>query len=288
MTVYFDPLAIDAGGSRASARSRRTLPSAGASRAALIDVPVCYGGELGPDLRDVAAFAAARKTRSSRCTRSREYRVYVVGFVPGFAYMARRRSRIAAPRRSSPRTKCRLARLRSPPGRPASIPSRRLAAGSSSAARRSNRSIHARANRFCSARRPRALYAIDRRVRDHGGTLTVVRPGMLTTVQDLGRWGHQASACRLPGRWTYSHRLANRLVGNDDDAAALEVTLVGPGTRGRRRGVARVRRRSHLTVNGNAGADERAFVVPPGGGFGSARRRRARLRSPSRRNRRRR
>ena len=60
-------------------------------------------------------------------------------------------------------------------------------------------------------------------------SLTVIRPGMLTTVQDLGRWGHQHLGVPVAGPmdW-YSHRLANRLVGNSDDAAALEITLVGP------------------------------------------------------------
>ena len=59
--------------------------------------------------------------------------------------------------------------------------------------------------------------------------LTILRPGMLTTVQDLGRWGHQHLGVPVAGPmdW-YSHRLANRLVGNPDDAAALEITLVGP------------------------------------------------------------
>lgn len=60
-------------------------------------------------------------------------------------------------------------------------------------------------------------------------SLTVVRPGMLTTVQDLGRWGHQHNGVPVAGPMdTYSHRLANHLVGNPQDAAALEVTLVGP------------------------------------------------------------
>jgi antagonist of KipI len=60
-------------------------------------------------------------------------------------------------------------------------------------------------------------------------SMTVVRAGMLTTVQDLGRWGHQHLGVPVAGPmdW-YSHRLANRLVGNSDHAAALEVTLVGP------------------------------------------------------------
>ena len=59
--------------------------------------------------------------------------------------------------------------------------------------------------------------------------LTIVRPGMLTTVQDLGRWGYQHLGVPVGGPmdW-YSHRLANRLVGNPDGAAALEITLLGP------------------------------------------------------------
>jgi antagonist of KipI len=59
--------------------------------------------------------------------------------------------------------------------------------------------------------------------------LTVIRPGMLTSVQDLGRWGLQASGVPVAGPMDlYSHLLANRLVGNESSAAALEVTLIGP------------------------------------------------------------
>ena len=59
--------------------------------------------------------------------------------------------------------------------------------------------------------------------------LTVIRAGMLTTVQDLGRWGYQHLGVPVAGPmdW-YSHRFANRLVNNEDAAAALEVTLLGP------------------------------------------------------------
>lgn len=59
--------------------------------------------------------------------------------------------------------------------------------------------------------------------------LVVVKPGMLTTVQDLGRWGFQDSGVPVAGPMdAYSHRQANHLVGNADTAAALEVTLIGP------------------------------------------------------------
>ena len=60
-------------------------------------------------------------------------------------------------------------------------------------------------------------------------TFTVVRPGMLTTVQDLGRWGRQHVGVPVAGPmdW-YSHRLANLIIGNSPDAAVLEVTMMGP------------------------------------------------------------
>jgi antagonist of KipI len=61
------------------------------------------------------------------------------------------------------------------------------------------------------------------------GSLRILRAGLLTTIQDLGRWGHQAQGVPVAGPMdAYSHRLANRLVANDDNLAALEITLVGP------------------------------------------------------------
>jgi biotin-dependent carboxylase-like uncharacterized protein len=61
------------------------------------------------------------------------------------------------------------------------------------------------------------------------GAITVIRPGLLSTVQDLGRWGSQASGVPVAGPMdTYSHRLANLLVANDAMAATIEVTLIGP------------------------------------------------------------
>jgi inhibitor of KinA len=72
---------------------------------ATIDVPVCYGGDLGPDLGDVARQAGCSQEQVIRLHTSRQYRVFVVGFVPGFAYMGPVDSRLALPRRSTPRTR---------------------------------------------------------------------------------------------------------------------------------------------------------------------------------------
>jgi len=59
--------------------------------------------------------------------------------------------------------------------------------------------------------------------------ITVIRAGMLTTVQDLGRRGHRAAGVPLSGAMdAFALRLANLLVGNAENTAALEYTLVGP------------------------------------------------------------
>lgn len=62
--------------------------------------------------------------------------------------------------------------------------------------------------------------------------LSILRPGMLTTVQDLGRWGFQSRGVPVSGALDlYSHRAANRLLGNNPGMATLEVTLMGPHLR---------------------------------------------------------
>jgi antagonist of KipI len=59
--------------------------------------------------------------------------------------------------------------------------------------------------------------------------IRVIRPGMLTTVQDLGRRGHLAEGVPSGGAAdTFALRVANLLVGNPEDAPALEITLTGP------------------------------------------------------------
>jgi antagonist of KipI len=62
--------------------------------------------------------------------------------------------------------------------------------------------------------------------------MSILRAGMFTTVQDLGRWGFQSRGVSVSGAmdW-YSHRLANRLLGNDPRMATLEVTMMGPQIR---------------------------------------------------------
>ncbi|WP_010241134.1 5-oxoprolinase subunit C family protein [Clostridium arbusti] len=60
-------------------------------------------------------------------------------------------------------------------------------------------------------------------------SIAVLNPGLLTSIQDLGRVGFQKYGVIVSGAMdTYSLRLANILVGNEEGEAALEITLVGP------------------------------------------------------------
>lgn len=98
------------------------------------------------------------------------------------------------------------------------------------------------------------------------GSLTVLRPGMQTTVQDGGRWGLQSRGVPVAGPMDpWSHRLANVLVGNPPDAATLEVALVGPELRfDDDRSVAVVGAEFELTLDDRLVADGRLLRVAGG------------------------
>lgn len=67
-------------------------------------IPVLYGGEWGPDLLDVAAFARQSVADTIRLHHAPLYRVYMLGFSPGFPYMGLVPASIAMPRLATPRT----------------------------------------------------------------------------------------------------------------------------------------------------------------------------------------
>lgn len=103
-TVYFDPLHVEASALEEDLRRMGSaLPDSAILEGGLIDVDVCYGGDLGPDLAHVAAFARAPEDEVIARHSALTYRVYVVGFLPGFPYMASVDPRLALPRRATPR-----------------------------------------------------------------------------------------------------------------------------------------------------------------------------------------
>lgn len=71
----------------------------------VIEIPVCYGGEYGPDLENIAELAGLTKEEVIRIHSSEEYLIYMLGFLPGFAYLGGLDERIHTPRLANPRIK---------------------------------------------------------------------------------------------------------------------------------------------------------------------------------------
>ena len=70
----------------------------------VVAIPVCYGGEYGPDLAELATIVKMTQEEVISEHSSQDYLVYMLGFTPGFPYLGGLSERIACPRLSSPRT----------------------------------------------------------------------------------------------------------------------------------------------------------------------------------------
>ena len=104
--IYFDPLRTDVPALMTQLESDVRRPSVrdGGQRPA-VRIPVCYGGECGPDLEAVATCARIDPADAVALHCGRTYRVFMLGFLPGFAYLASVDERIAVPRLATPRTR---------------------------------------------------------------------------------------------------------------------------------------------------------------------------------------
>ena len=103
VTVYIDPLAVDDSTAVEVVRSMASLPVTKSEEPRPLRLPVCYGGKYGPDLLEVSRYAQCSEHDVIRRHSSVMYRVYMLGFLPGFAYLGKVDQVIAIPRRKSPR-----------------------------------------------------------------------------------------------------------------------------------------------------------------------------------------
>jgi len=71
----------------------------------VIEIPVLYGGEMGPDLENVAAHNNKTTDEVIKIHTSEEYLIYMLGFIAGFPYLGGMSKEIATPRLKSPRVK---------------------------------------------------------------------------------------------------------------------------------------------------------------------------------------
>ncbi|VBB09804.1 allophanate hydrolase subunit 1 [Lucifera butyrica] len=118
VTVYYDPIQAksqeiihggDSGPSVCQMIAARLqemvskLDYAAEDTPRIVEIPVCYGGEMGPDLAYVAEHNGLTAAEVIEIHSGGEYLVYMLGFAPGFPYLGGMSERIATPRRQSPR-----------------------------------------------------------------------------------------------------------------------------------------------------------------------------------------
>ena len=254
VTVFFDPLLTDVA-AVAAALNADTDAAPPESSGKTIDVPVVYGGNAGPDLAQVAAFAGCSSESVIERHAARAYRVFMLGFLPGFAYMAPVDETIAVPRRATPRLRVPAGSVgiaglqtgvypRDAPGGwqiigrtavmlfdPGNTPPALLAPGDQ--VRFVPTAADAAAGDTVSGRgRTKTRPGSDPMSMGATRFATVLRPGLLTTIQDTGRWGYQDLGVPVSGPMDQvAQRLANALLGNARDAATLEATWLGPELR---------------------------------------------------------
>lgn len=248
LMVEYDPLRIRLEQLEEMIRAGLTDRSQSEPESREVEVPVCYGGEAGPDLTAVAAHAGLSPGEVVALHSARSYPVYCLGFSPGFPYLGEVDPRLSTPRLAEPRLK---------------IPAGSVGIGGSQTGIYPSPSpggwqIIGRTPLclFDPWRNPPALLAPGDRVRFRPITeaeyaelaaasqgappplpaytegragLRILSPGMLTTVQDLGRRGCQAMGVPVGGAADFwALMVGNWLLGNRARAGALEITMAGP------------------------------------------------------------
>jgi inhibitor of KinA len=104
LLITFDAVAVDHAEVQAKITEyEKRAEKMPAGKARLVEVPVCYGGEFGPDLDDVAAKRGLQAEKVVELHIAQTYHAYFLGFAPGFAYLGDLAEEIAMPRLESPR-----------------------------------------------------------------------------------------------------------------------------------------------------------------------------------------
>ncbi|WP_210364220.1 5-oxoprolinase subunit PxpB [Bacillus sp. REN3] len=115
ITIFYDPAAIPNVYSsqtlpyhyvsREMEQLLTSLPDRNPEEARAVEIPVCYGGEFGPDLEEVAKRNGLSAEEVIDIHSSGDYLVYMIGFAPGFPFIGGMSDKIAAPRKETPRLK---------------------------------------------------------------------------------------------------------------------------------------------------------------------------------------
>lgn len=113
VTIFYDPWRVVQAGAletdivgwlTTKVRERlKNPPKAAKPKSRRVELPVCYGGEFGPDLARVAAQAKLSPDEVIKRHSKATYLVYLIGFAPGFPYLGGLPKELATPRHAKPR-----------------------------------------------------------------------------------------------------------------------------------------------------------------------------------------
>ncbi len=105
LLVHYDPLVVSyTGVSDWIEQQMAVTEEAAVQTPRRIEVPVRYGGELGPDLPFVASYHSTTQADIVRLHTGQDYSVFMMGFTPGFPYRGKLSEALATPRLETPRT----------------------------------------------------------------------------------------------------------------------------------------------------------------------------------------
>lgn len=104
VTMLYDSTVTSAGTLRIKLeRIIKKLGNSQQSSAVLYKIPVCYEEEFSPDMKNVEAHTGLSREEIIEIHSSTDYLIYMLGFLPGFAYLGEMDKRLATPRLDSPR-----------------------------------------------------------------------------------------------------------------------------------------------------------------------------------------
>jgi inhibitor of KinA len=109
IALHYDPDHPDVHGDALEAAAilvqecMRETPAESEDPVGTVEVPVCYAPEFAPDIEDIAKQVKLGVEEVARLHAAGEYRVLMIGFAPGHAYMSGLDTRLAVPRRAAPR-----------------------------------------------------------------------------------------------------------------------------------------------------------------------------------------
>lgn len=106
LLIFYDPLVTEYDAVADAVQKLAQAPGSdtAAGEGRLVEIPVCYGGTFGPDLPFVAEHAGLTEKEVIELHAGREYRIYMLGFLPGFPYLGGLDERLFTPRLPTPRT----------------------------------------------------------------------------------------------------------------------------------------------------------------------------------------